>query len=109
MRARHRRPVRYFAGIAADREYVSVAVLDRLGQVPLETTVPTGDPERLLATREPVRPLEVVVETCPCGPWLYDLLVSAGIGCHLAHAQQRRAIAAAPQQTDAVDARLLAR
>src|SRR2546428_14136667 len=49
------------------------------------------------------------VETCPFWPWLYALLVPAGIGFHLAHAKQLRAIAAAPQKSDAVDARLLAR
>ncbi len=99
----------YFGGIAAHLKYVSVAVLDRLSQVALETTVPTRDPARLLATLEPFRPLKVVVETCPFWPWLYDLLVPAGIGFHLAHAKQLRAIAAAPQKNDAVDARLLAR
>src|SRR6266516_616116 len=109
MRARHRRPVMYFAGLDAHLKYVTVAVLDRLGTLVLETTVPTREPERLLAVLAPFRPLEVVVETCPFWPWLYDLLVPAGIGFHLAHAKQLRAIAAAPQKSDAVDARLLAR
>jgi transposase len=99
----------YFAGIDAHLKYVSLAVLDRLGQVALETTVSTQDPLRLLGVLEPYRPLEVVVETCPFWPWLYDVLVPAGIGFHLAHAKQLRAIAAAPQKNDAVDARLLAR
>src|SRR5256886_17520664 len=109
MRARHRRPVMYSAGLDAHLKYVSVAVLDRMGKVALETTVSTKEPERLLAALAPYRPLEVVVETCPFWPWLYDLLVPAGIGFHLAHAKQLRAIAAAPQKSDAVDARLLAR
>jgi len=48
--------------------------------VALETTVSTKEPERLLAALAPYRPLEVVVETCPFWPWLYDLLVTlAGI------------------------------
>jgi len=80
-----------------------------MGKVALETTVSTKEPERPLAALAPYRPLEVVVETCPFWPWLYDLLVPAGIGFHLAHAKQLRAIAAAPQKSDAVDARLLAR
>src|SRR5213594_1289757 len=109
MRARHRRPVMYFSGLDAHLRYVTVAVLDRLGGVALETTVPTRTPERLLAALAPYRPLDVVVETCPFWPWLYDLLVPAGIGFHLAHAKQLRAIAAAPQKSDAVDARLLGR
>jgi len=99
----------YFAGIDAHLRYVAVAVLDRLGGLVLETTVPTRDPDRLLAELAAFRPLEVVVETCPFWPWLYDLLMPAGIGFHLAHAKQLRAIAAAPQKNDAVDARLLAR
>src|SRR5437870_8489348 len=109
MRARHRRPVMYFAGLDAHLKYVTVAVLDRLGTLVLETTVPTREPERLLAVLAPFRPLEVVVETCPFWPWLYDLLVPAGIGFHLAHAKRLRAIATAPQKNDRVDARLLAR
>src|SRR6266702_3745492 len=75
MRARHRRPVMYFAGLDAHLKYVTVAVLDRLGTLVLETTVPTREPERLLAVLAPFRPLEVVLETCPFWPWLYDLLV----------------------------------
>src|SRR6266567_8605390 len=51
----------------------------------------------------------VLDETCPFWPWLYDLLVPAGIGFHPAHAKALRAIATAPQKSDAVDARLLAR
>src|SRR6266851_8984174 len=39
MRARHRRPVMYSAGLDAHLKYVSVAVLDRMGKVALETTV----------------------------------------------------------------------
>jgi transposase len=99
----------YFAGLDAHLRYVTVAVLDKLGAVVLETTVPTREPERLLAVLAPFRPLEVVVETCPFWPWLYDLLVPAGIGFHLAHAKRLRAIATAPQKTDQVDARLLGR
>src|SRR6266496_1110716 len=99
----------YFAGLDAHLKYVTVAVLDRLGTIVLETTVSTREPERLLAVLAPFRPLEVVVETCPFWPWLYDLLVPAGIGFHLAHAKRLRAIATAPQKNDRVDARLLAR
>src|SRR6266705_1565428 len=99
----------YFAGLDAHLKYVTVAVLDRLDTIVLETTVSTREPERLLAVLAPFRPLEVVVETCPFWPWLYDLLVPAGIKFHLAHAKRLRAIATAPQKNDRVDARLLAR
>src|SRR6266487_686572 len=67
MRARHRRPVMYFAGLDAHLKYVTVAVLDRLGALVLETTVPTREPERVLAVLAPFRPLEVVVETARSG------------------------------------------
>src|SRR5437763_17211033 len=99
----------YFAGLDAHLKYVTVAVLDRLGTIVLETTVSTREPERLLAVLAPFRPLEVVVETCPFWPWLYDLLVPAGIKFHLAHAKRLRAIATAPQKNDRVAARRLAR
>jgi len=78
----------YYAGLDAHLRYVSVAVLNKMGAVALETSVSTREPERLLAALAPYRPLEVVVETCPFWPWLYDLLVPAGIGFHLAHAKQ---------------------
>ena len=80
----------YFAGLDAHLKYVSLAVLDRRGQVARETSVSTREPEQLLAALAPYRPLEVVVETCPFWPWLYDLLVPAGVGFHLAHAKQLR-------------------
>jgi transposase len=99
----------YFAGLDAHLKYGAVAVVDRAGAVVLETTVPTREPKHLLAVLGPYRPREVVVATCPFWPWLYDLLVPAGIGFHLAHATRRRAIAAAPQKHDLVDARLLGR
>src|SRR5437899_10818307 len=97
----------YFAGLDAHLKYVTVAVLDRLGALVLETTVSTRDPERLLAVLAPFRPLAVVVETCPFWPCLYDLLVPAAIGFHLAPARRRRALATAPRENAAVEARLL--
>jgi transposase len=60
-------------------------------------------------TLAPFRPLEVVVETCPFWPWIYDLLVGEGITFHLAHAKELRFIANNPQKKDAVDAAVLAR
>lgn len=99
----------YFAGIDAHLSYVSLAVLDRFGSLALKARISTRDPERLLEALAPFRPLDVVVETCPFWPWIHDLLVPAGIRFHLAHAKELRAIATAPQKTDAVDAELLAR
>jgi transposase len=99
----------YFPGLDAHLKYVTVAVLDRFGTLVLETTVPTRSPERLVEALAPFRPLDVVVETCPFWPWIHDLLVPAGIRFHLAHATKLRAIATAPQKSDRVDARRLAR
>ena len=82
----------YVAGLDAHLKYVTIAVLDRMGQVALETTVSAKEPERPLGALAPYRRLEVVVETCPFWPWLDDLLMPAGIGFHLAHAKQLRAI-----------------
>jgi len=99
----------FFAGIDAHLKYVQVAVLDRLGKLTLKTRLSTREPQQLLEALAPFRPLDVVVETCPFWPWIHELLVPAGIRFHLAHAKELRAIAAAPQKNDAVDAELLAR
>jgi transposase len=99
----------YFAGIDAHLKYLQIAVLDRFGTLSLNTRVSTQEPEGLLEILDPFRPLEVVVETCPFWPWIYDLLVPAGITFHLAHAKALRFIANAPQKKDAVDATVLAR
>ena len=99
----------YFAGIDAHLNYVTLAVLDRFGSLVHKATISTQEPLLLLEALAPFRPLDAVVETCPFWPWIYDLLVPAGIRFHLAHAKELRAIATAPQKTDAVDAELLAR
>lgn len=99
----------YYAGIDAHLRYLQIAVLDRFGTLDLNTRVSTEEPEALVRTLAPFRPLEVVVETCPFWPWIYDLLVPAGITFHLAHAKELRFIANAPQKKDAVDATVLAR
>lgn len=99
----------YCAGIDAHLRYLQIAVLDRFGKLELNTKVSTREPEELLRVLDPFRPLEVVVETCPFWPWIYDLLVPAGVTFHLAHAKELRFIANAPQKKDAVDATVLAR
>jgi transposase len=99
----------FVAGLDVHLKYGTVAVLDSNGTPQLEVEVPTRTPEALVTHLDRFRPLHVVVETCPCWPWLYDLLVPAGITFHLARAKALRAIATAPQKTDRVNARLLAR
>lgn len=99
----------YYAGIDAHLNYLQIAVVDRAGGIKLNHRVSTREPEQLVLTLAPFRPLEVVVETCPFWPWIYDLLVPEGITFHLAHAKELRFIANTPQKKDAVDAALLAR
>jgi transposase len=99
----------YFAGIDAHLASLQVAVLSRHGVPVLETRVSTKDPARLLETLAPFRPLDVVVETCPVWPWIYDLLVPEGIHFHLAHAKALRLIAQSARKTDEHDAMVLAR
>jgi hypothetical protein len=51
----------YFAGLDAHLEYVTIAVLDRMGQVALETTVST----KAVAFR---CGRKLVFRPCPTGP-----------------------------------------
>ncbi|UCF18944.1 MAG: IS110 family transposase [Gemmatimonadota bacterium] len=99
----------YYAGIDAHLSYLQIAVVDRAGAIKLNHRVSTRKPEELVRTLAPFHPLEVVVETCPFWPWIYDLLVPEGVTFHLAHAKELRFIANTPQKKDAVDAALLAR
>lgn len=99
----------YYAGIDAHVKYLRIAVLDKDGNLVQEGTVPSENPERLVAELRAYRPLAAVVETCPSWPWLHEVLVGAGVEFHLAHAKHLRMIAHNAQKNDAVDARLLAR
>jgi transposase len=99
----------YYAGIDAHSNYLQIAVVDRGGNLQLNTRVRSENRAQLLETLAPFRPLEVVTETSPFWPWICDLLGAAGITFHLAHAKELRFIANAPQKKDAVDAEVLAR
>lgn len=100
----------YYGGIDAHRSYLTVAVVDRAGELVRERKrVPIGDGEPLLEVLEGLRPLEVAVETCSFWPWIHDVLEPTEVGFHLAHARDLEAIAKAETKTDSVDARLLAR
>jgi transposase len=99
----------YYAGIDAHVRYLRIALLDKDGNLVLEATVSSEEPEQLVETLSGFRPLSVVVETCPAWPWIQELLVAEGIEFHLAHARDLRMIAHNAQKNDAVDARLLAR
>lgn len=99
----------YYAGLDVHTRYVTVAMVDKSGTIVLETSVSTRDAAQLLAVLAPFRPLTVVVEACGLWPWLYELLVPAGIAFQLAHAKHLRAIAESAQKSDRLDAVLLAR
>ena len=100
----------YVAGIDAHATYLVVAVVSKDGalvQKPLR--IRNTEPDRLVELLSAYRPLEVVVETSPSWPWLYDLLNRPECRFVLAHAKKLRAIAESNHKNDAIDAVLLAR
>lgn len=100
----------FTAGIDAHTRYVVVVIVNKSGERLLgPVRIRASEPERLLETLAPYRPLEVVVETSSSWPWLYELLTPAGVGFVLAHAKKLRAIAEANYKSDDIDAELLAR
>ena len=99
----------YYGGVDAHLSYLTVAVVDKQGEVVWQGALSTRTPERILKALARFRPLEVVVETCPAWPWIYDLVVPAGIRFHLANAKRLRVIASSAQKNDRVDALLLGR
>jgi transposase len=72
------------------------------------TRITNDQTERLLELLGRYQPLEVVVETSPAWPWLYDIL-NGRCGFVLAHAKKLRVIAEANFKKDEIDAELLAR
>ena len=100
----------YYGGIDAHKTYLTLAVVDKNGEVVhRRKRVPIGDGEALLEEVQDFRPLKVVVETCPFWPWIHDLVAETDIEFQLAHASRLEAIARARKKTDSVDAELLAR
>lgn len=101
----------YVAGIDAHTTYLVCAIVSKatgeLVQKPVR--IPNAKVARLLELLARYQPLEVVVETCPSWPWLYELVQAQGYGFVLAHAKQLRAIAEANYKRDEIDAELLAR
>lgn len=100
----------FVAGIDAHATYLVVAIVSNDGALVRKPhRVRNDEPERLVELLKAYRPLEVVVETSPAWPWLYDLL--EGRDCHfvLAHANRLRVIAESNYKNDRIDATLLAR
>jgi len=71
--------------------------------------IKNDEADRLDELLEPFRPLEVVVETSPAWPWLFDRLDGPEVHFVLAHAKRLRVIAESNYKSDDIDAELLAR
>ena len=88
-------------GIDTHTTYQVVVVLDSLGEV-VEgpTRIANKDEGRLLEVLERNRPVEIVVETAPTWPWLYELIRECeGIEFVLAHAPTTRRAGSSPART----------
>ena len=100
----------FVAGIDAHATYSVIAIVSNTGQLVHEPVrIDNTDEERLHELFEPYRPLEVVVETSPAWPWLFDRLEGNGIHFVLAHAKRIRVIAESNYKSDEIDTELLAR
>ncbi len=100
----------FVAGIDSHTTYSVIAIVSNSGElVHKPVRVPNTESDRLVGLLEKHRPVEVVVETCPAWPWLFDLLERPGIHLVLAHAKRLRAIAGSNYKRDEVDAEVLAR
>jgi len=100
----------FVAGIDSHTTYSVIAVVNNAGDlVHGPTRVPNAEPDRLINLLDGFRPLEVVVETCPSWPWLFDLFKGSGIHFVLAHAKRLKVIADSNYKRDDLDAELLAR
>ena len=100
----------FVAGIDAHATYSVTCVVSKQGQlVAGPSWIKNADADQLSELLEPYRPLEVVVETSPAWPWLFDRLDGNGVHFVLAHAKRLRVIAGSNYKSDDVDAELLAR
>ena len=100
----------FVAGIDAHATYSVIAIVSNTGElVHKPVRIKNSEADRLDELLEPFRPLEVVVETSPAWPWLFDRLEGPGIHFVLAHAKRLRVIAESNYKSDDIDAELLAR
>ena len=100
----------FVAGIDAHATYSVIAIVSNTGQlVQAPIRIKNTEEDRLVELLEPYRPLEVVVETSPAWPWLFDRLQGPGVHFVLAHAKRLRVIAESNYKSDDIDAELLAR
>ena len=84
----------FVAGIDAHATYSVIAIVSNTGQlVHGPVRIHNKEADRLDELLNQFRPLEVVVETSPAWPWLFDRLEGNGIRFVLAHAKRLRVIA----------------
>lgn len=100
----------FVAGIDTHATYSVIAIVSNTGElVHKPVRIKNSEADRLDEFLEPFRPLEVVVETSPAWPWLFDRLEGPGVHFVLAHAKRLRVIAESNYKSDDIDAELLAR
>ena len=100
----------FVAGIDAHATYSVIAIVSNTGQlVAGPIRIENTQEDRLNDLLQQYQPLEVVVETSPAWPWLFDRLQERGIDFELAHAKRLRVIAESNYESDDIDAELLAR
>ena len=100
----------FVAGIDAHATYSVIAIVSNTGQlVAGPIRIKNTQQDRLDDLLQQYQPLEVVVETSPAWPWLFDRLQERGIHFVLAHAKRLRVIAESNYKSDDIDAELLAR
>jgi transposase len=98
------------AGIDAHSTYLVVTIVSNQGErLAGPRRIKAPDTSELLDLLDDYGPTEVVVETSPAWPWLYDLLAGSDHRFVLAHAKKLRGIAEQTYKRDEVDAELLAR
>ena len=100
----------FVAGIDAHATYSVIAIVSNTGElVHKPVRINNSEADRIDELLEPFRPLEVVVETSPAWPWLFDRLDGPEVHFVLAHAKRLRVIAQSNYKSDDIDAELLAR
>ena len=105
-----RRPTMFVAGIDAHATDSVICVVSNGGQlVHGPVRIKNAEADQLTELLEQFRPLEVVVETSPAWPWLFDRLHGNGVHFVLAHAKRLRVIAESNYKRDDIDAEILAR
>jgi transposase len=100
---------RFYCGVDLHTRTLSLCVLDSVGVIALEVTLPP-DPDRLLAALAPYR--DGLVVGCEClfaWYWLADLCAAEKIPFVLGHALYLKAIHGGKTKTDIIDAQKLAR